>query len=131
MKHKLGHLARAVMEGTALALGKDIQYFRSMGVPLNKVFCVGGATRNRLLYQMKADIMQLPMVLTDEPESSLKGCAILARYGLGDFKEKQLMTFKVSRNQQVISPNLDVAVRYHDLLQEFIRFYDHLLGFWA
>ena len=130
LNHNAGHVARSVMEGVALALGKDMQTFKDLGVNVKNVNCIGGATRNKLLYQIKANVMQLPHILSEEPEASLRGCALLAAYGAGmllDLKDSNL-----TKNQKniIINPNKKVAETYKKMQKEFNKMYDHLIGYW-
>jgi sugar (pentulose or hexulose) kinase len=119
------------MEGVALAIGKDVQHFKDLGVNIEQVYCVGGATRNKLLYQIKADVMQLPQILTDEPEASLKGCGLLAAFGLGLIEDLE-ETIKIKDSENVIiNPNKALADKYAKHLEEFKRMYDHLIGYWS
>jgi len=131
LNHNSAHLARSVMEGVALAIGKDVQNFRDLGVKIQQVYCVGGATRNKLLYQIKADVTQLPQILSDEPEASLRGCGLLAAYGLGLIQDiEETAKIKDSKNI-VINPNKSAAEKYAKLLEEFKRMYEHLIGYWS
>lgn len=130
LNHKIEHLARSVMEGTVLALGNDIQNFRNLGVNIHRVVCVGGATRNKLLYKMKADLTQLPHILINEPEASLRGGALLAAYGLGLIKDLSKAEKGTDLETKTIEPNISVTSQYNELLLEFKRIYDHMLGYW-
>ena len=130
LNHNAGHVARSVMEGVALALGKDMQIFKNLGVNVKNVKCVGGATRNKLLYQIKADIMQIPQILSEEPEASLRGCALLAAYGSGILKDLKETTLIENQNNIIIKPNKRVAENYNNKQKEFNKMYDHLLGYW-
>lgn len=131
LNHKAGHLARSVMEGVSLALGKDVQNFRNLGVEIKQVYCVGGATRNKLLYQIKGDVTQLPQILTDEPEASLRGCGLLAAFGLGLIEDITEVVSIKNPNNVIINPNKAVAKQYEKLLVEFKRMYEHLTGYWS
>jgi len=131
LNHKAGHLARSVMEGVSLALSKDVQNFRNLGVEIKQVYCVGGATRNKLLYQIKGDVTQLPQILTDEPEASLRGCGLLAAFGLGLIEDITKVASIKSPNNVIINPNKAVAKQYEKLLVEFKRMYEHLTGYWS
>lgn len=131
LNHKAGHLARSVMEGVSLALSKDVQNFRNLGVEIKQVYCVGGATRNKLLYQIKGDITQLPQILTDEPEASLRGCGLLAAFGLGLIEDITEVASIKNPNNVIINPNKAVAKQYEKLLVEFKRMYEHLTGYWS
>lgn len=130
LNHKAGHVARSVMEGVGLALGKDIQTFKKMGVDIHQVFCVGGATRNKLLYQIKADISQIPQILTEEPEASLRGCGLLAAYGLGFIKNFKDNIVDSDKNYSIIQPDKTKEIEYNKLQLKFNRMYDLLLGYW-
>ena len=131
LSHKTGHIARSVMEGVGLALGKEIQTFRNVGVDIKQVFCVGGATRNKLLYQIKADITQIPHILTDEPEASLRGCGLLAAFGLGIVKNFKENAPSVNAKHIIIEPDKNKESKYKTLQSEFNRMYDYLIGYWS
>jgi len=130
INHEAGHIARSVMEGVSLALGKDILAFKNVGVDIKQVFCVGGATRNKLLYQIKADITQIPHILAEEPEASLKGCGLLAAFGLGFIKGFKKYVLNESTNCIIIKPDKAKEIEYNRLQLEFNRIYDHLIGYW-
>ena len=130
LNHNAAHMARSVMEGIALAVGKDVLNFKKTGVNIERVYCLGGATRNRLLYKIKANTMQLPQILTDQPEASLQGCGLLAAYGLGLIKDFNSFKELKSKNLDIITPNEEFAEKYSFLQQDFIRMYEHLLGYW-
>ncbi|MBD3254680.1 MAG: hypothetical protein GF383_06285, partial [Candidatus Lokiarchaeota archaeon] len=131
LNHEACHMARSVMEGVALALGKDLQNFKDLGVNIDKVYCVGGATRNKLLYKIKADVMNLPQILAGEPESSLRGCGLLAAYGLGLINDLNSVAKLDDLNTQVISPDVDAHAEYEKILEEFKKMYNFLLGYWT
>ncbi len=130
LNHKIGHLARSVMEGVALALGKDMQIFRELGVDVKNVNCVGGATRNKFLYKLKANVMQIPHILYNEPEASLRGCGLLAAYGLGIIKNLKETVQNKKQYNLIIKPDKEVEEEYKILQKEFNRIYNHLIGYW-
>jgi len=131
LNHKVAHFSRAIMEGVALALGKDIQTFKKVGVGVQKVFCVGGATRNNLLCQIKADVMQLPQLITDQPESSLKGCGLLAAYGLHLVKDIASINQINAPKSIIYYPISSHSKQYEELQNEFNKMYDHMLGYYT
>ena len=98
--------------------------------PFTKVILTGGATRNKLLYEIKADVTQLPQILTDEPEASLRGCGLLAAYGLGLINNIEDVAKIKNPNNIIINPNKEKVEQYATLLKEFKRMYEHLLGYW-
>ena len=129
LNHKVAHFSRAIMEGVALALGNDVKTFKKVGVRVQKVFCVGGATRNKLLYQIKADVMQLPQLITDQPESSLEGCGLLAAYGLHLIKDITSVNQTNASKKIIYYPNSSHSEQYEKLQNKFNKMYDHMLGY--
>ena len=128
LSHQVKHFCRSVMEGVALTLGKDVENFKKLGIDLKQVYCLGGATRNHLLYQIKANVTNLPQLMTDQPESSLRGCGILAAYALGKIKDfGQIPSISPS---SVIEPENSAVSQYKLIQKEYNRMYDHLLGYW-
>ena len=83
LNHKAPHLIRSVMEGVALAMGRDMNLLRGLGLAVDRVFCTGGGARNDLWNQIKANILEVPVEIADEPEAGLKGASSAWRLGSG------------------------------------------------
>jgi len=130
LNHKAGHFARAVMEGVALAMGLDMRLFRSLGVQADRFLCVGGGTRNQLWNQIKADVVQMPLELSDEPEAGLKGAAILGAAGVGLVGDPTTVACQRRAATSRVYPQAEGIVVYRAALEQFSRVYDHMLGFW-
>jgi xylulokinase len=128
--HTAGHFARAVMEGTALALGMNAAVFRSLGVRIDRVCCVGGATRNRLLNRIKANIYGVPVEISDEPEATLAGAGLLGAYGLGLISDIAETAARLHSRKTIIHPDEKTTKVYVKMSEEFERLYGHMLGFW-
>ena len=130
LNHAAPHVVRAVMEGVALAMGQDLAIFRSLGVEVERVFCVGGGARNELWNQIKADVLGVPLVLSDEPEAGLKGAALLGAAGAGliDDAAKTALERRVAGKD--VRPRPENREAYQAALEQFTRLYDHLLGYW-
>jgi len=130
LNHKAGHFARAVMEGVALAIGLDMRLFRSLGVQADRFLCVGGGTRNQLWNQIKADVVQMPLELSDEPEAGLKGAAILGAAGVGLVGDPTTVACQRRAATSTVAPQAEGIAVYRAALEQFSRIYDHMLGFW-
>lgn len=128
--HTAGHFSRAVMEGTALALGMNAAAFRSLGVRIDRVCCMGGATRNRLLNQIKANVYGVPVEISDEPEATLAGAGLLGAYGLGLISDIAATAARLHSRKTLIRPDEKTAKVYGKMSEEFERLYGHMLGLW-
>jgi sugar (pentulose or hexulose) kinase len=130
LNHSAPEMVRAVMEGVALAMGKDVAVFRNCGLEIRSILSVGGGTRNELWNQIKADVTRLPLELSEEPEAGLKGAALLAAAGVGmvdTLTETALARRSVTRT---IEPDPDTCAVYDAVQREFLRVYERMLGFW-
>ena len=82
-----GHLARATLEGIALQVTDILAAMQSdSGIKIPELRVDGGASANRLLMQMQADLLNVPVVQSSTPESTVMGAAFLAGLGCGLWK---------------------------------------------
>jgi xylulokinase len=81
--HGRAHLARALLEGNALALRDVIEAIAGAGHAPTAVVCVGGGARGRLLCELRAHITGLPVFVPDDVETTARGAAMLAAAGVG------------------------------------------------
>jgi xylulokinase len=81
--HGRAHLARALLEGNALALRDVIEAIAAAGHPPSEVVCVGGGAKGRLLCELRANVTGLPVCRPDDVETTARGAAMLAAAGAG------------------------------------------------
>jgi xylulokinase len=79
--HGRAHLARALLEGNALALRDVIDAIAAAGHAPREVVCVGGGAKGRLLCRLRADVTGLPVSRPDDVETTARGAAMLAAAG--------------------------------------------------
>lgn len=79
-----GQIARAVLEACCYQLRKQIEVIvRHTDAMPQALRVLGGATRNPLWLQMKADVTGLPVEVMEHEEVTLLGAAMLAGIGAG------------------------------------------------
>jgi xylulokinase len=84
VRHGLGHLVRAVLEGVAFGLRDSFELVRATAPDrLAEVRASGGGTRSALWRQIVADVLGAPIALTATAEGAAAGAAILAAVGAG------------------------------------------------
>lgn len=131
LDHRAGHVVRAAMEGVAYAMGRDVGILRDRGVPVDRILCVGGGTRNRLWNEIKASVIGVPLELSREPEAGLRGAALLGAAGAGLIEDAAATARSRREPGDVVEPRPELASTYREGQAEFCRIYDHLLGFWS
>jgi xylulokinase len=130
LNHAAPHLVRAVMEGVALGMGKDVERFRRLGHDVTRILGVGGGARNRLWTRIKASVFRVPVEIADEPEAGIKGAALLAAAGVGLVTDLAGTAVARRAAASVVEPDPAASTAYAAAQAEFNRVYDHLLGFW-
>lgn len=84
--HKRHDIIRAILEGTAFEVRRNIEVLQSLGIPVKEIRLTGGATRSSVWNQIQADINNLPMLHGKIEEATALGAAILASVGAGIHK---------------------------------------------
>jgi xylulokinase len=128
VNHTAAHMARAVIEGVVLALAREIQNFRNLGIPFKRVILTGGATRNKLLSKLKASIWNVEVIVTDEPESSLQGAGLLGALGVGLIDS--IIAKPRPKAMEVYVPDSELVEKYRPIIHDFNKFYNHMSGYW-
>ena len=96
---------RAALEGTAFAMRHNVLVARESGIKVESIRSVGGGTKNNLWNQIKADVLGIPIVTIQESSGAALGCAYLAGYGLGVFKDINVPLNKNLKVDQEFIPN--------------------------
>ena len=79
-----GHIARAALEAIAYQCADVLAAMQEdSGVTLRELRVDGGATRNNLLMQFQADILDVPVVRPQVTETTALGAAYLAGLAVG------------------------------------------------
>ncbi len=87
LAHKRGHFARAIMESVAYLLKDNVEALRAMGCSIKEIRSLGGASKSKLWLQIKADVLNLPVTVTECAEATSLGAAILGAVACGDFAD--------------------------------------------
>jgi xylulokinase len=82
-RHTRGHLARATLEGVALALRHIAELLREGGASISELRVTGGQSKVLLWDRIKADVLGVPVVVPAVTEGALLGEAILAASAAG------------------------------------------------
>ena len=125
--HGRAHLARALLEGNALALRDVIDAISAAGHPPGEIVCVGGGAKGRLLRELRANVTGLPVSRPDDVETTARGAAMLAAAGAGLFGSvaEAARAMAGARSEPVLP---DPALRdvYEALHRRHRRVYDAL-----
>ncbi len=78
LSHTRGHFVRALLEGVAFMLRRNLETIERTGIQFQEIRSTGGGARSRLWNQIKADVCNRTVVTLANEETGLLGDAILA-----------------------------------------------------
>ena len=119
-----------MLEGVAFALRRVVGTMRAAGGRLERLMASGGGARTRLWLEIKASMLDTPVVVPAEPECGVIGCAALARTALGDFPSPEAAADALVRVEDEIAPNPAWRDRYDAMAPLYDRLYRHSQAFY-
>lgn len=128
-----GNEVRACIEGQFMRLHKHLEVDNMI---MQRVLVTGGASKNKSILQVLADIFQLPIRALNVTDSACLGAAYLAKYAHAIFKGSsqigcfnELITQKISKNNNnldVAWPDESKADSYRRLMERYTKLEDSL-----
>jgi xylulokinase len=122
-----GCMLRAIIEGLDYQF-KDIlfSFERAIAGNIQKIIAVGGAVRNQLWMQNKADVTGKVIEVPALEEATTLGAALLAGIGLGLYKDEQDAFQQTYKEGRVYEPDPNRQKLYEDYYQIFKKLYPSL-----
>lgn len=113
-------IAKAVLEATTFDQALIVDGLAKIGIDIERLHAVGGATRSRPWMQIKANIMGREILPTRIEEAACRGAAKLAHYG----------TTKILPKSDKTVQTIDMLVYpdggEHDIYKERLKLYEKL-----
>ena len=78
-------MAKAVMEGVAMLLDRNLAAMRGTGLDFSRIICTGGAAKSDLWCRIKADVCGCEVLVPEDSETACRGAAIIGAVSCGDF----------------------------------------------
>src|SRR5258708_27879111 len=84
LRHGLGHMARAIMEGVAFALRQIVETVVGLNAPVTQFYALGGGLMNGPIWrQIVTDVLGYPLRLSLAQGRTAAGAAILGGIAAG------------------------------------------------
>lgn len=124
--HGRGHLARAVMEGVALALRQVLEICLTLGEPVTQLIAAGGGAASPVWRQILADVLGRPLRQSLLAEQAGVGAALLAGVGAGIYPDLATACRQVVQRGPITEPDPSQLAVYDDLYARFLALYPRL-----
>ncbi len=126
LRHGLGHMARAVMEGVVFSLRDGLTIMQELGLDVGEARAIGGGARSPLWRQMQADIFKQPIVRMRAEEGPAFGAALLAGVGAGVYRDVATAVTAAVATTDTVAPNPATAGIYDELYDVYHGLYQAL-----
>ena len=87
ISHTASDVYRAMMEGVCYEMMLNMEWLEKAGIRPNKLRATGGGASSKVWMQMKADMLNVPIVSLGNAEAGAVGCAMMAGIATGVFKD--------------------------------------------
>jgi L-ribulokinase len=116
---------RALLEATAFGTRMIVETFVDSGVPVTELVVAGGLLKNRLLMQIYADAVGLPLSIVPSTQAPALGAAIHAAAAAGAFEDVPAAARQMGRRTRgAYTPIPENAEAYNRLYREYVAAYE-------
>jgi xylulokinase len=122
LEHHDGDFFRAMLESLAFWLRHNLEVMQGFtGQASQEIVLLGGTTRLRLLSELKADVLERPVYVSEIPEATAVGAALLAGLACGIYTSPEEAVNSLSYGLTRIDPDAQRSLWYRRLYSEVYR----------
>lgn len=129
VEHTVNDLYRAMMEGVVYEMRLNISRLNQIGISPKKLYATGGGAASDVWMQMKADILNLPIISLESAEAGATGCAMLAGIAVGCFENLEDAKSKMIYEKKVYMPRQGKHELYSRQYEKYERLYEAVRAF--
>nr|MBA2374109.1 hypothetical protein [Chloroflexota bacterium] len=121
--HGRAHIARAIVEASALAIRHVAQPMLAAGVAVREMRVCGGPARSDFWNQVKADVTGFPVAVPAVLETAVVGSAILGAVGVGAFPDVPSAIRAMTGIDHRLTPRTELVGLYDALFEAYVALY--------
>lgn len=130
-RHTLADMHRAVLEGVGFAVNRHLRVMeRATGTEPEVLIASGGGAKADLWLKIKASLYNKPILIPEEAECGLVGCAILSSVALGNHSDVVQAAQGLVRHEREVKPDPQWAETYARMQPIFDRLYETAQDFY-
>lgn len=116
---------RALLEATAFGTRMIVETFVDSGVPVTEFVVAGGLLKNRLLMQIYADVLNLPLSTVPSTQAPALGSAIHAATAAGVFSDVSAAAKQMgNKTRGAYTPIPANVAAYDELYRQYVAIHD-------
>ena len=117
--HRKEHFIRAILEGVAFQYAGALKIISDLGVKVGKITVVGGEAKSDLWNRLKADIMNMPIIVTKIKDAAALGSAILASIGSGIYSNFEEAVKNMVSIEKIYEPDPETHRKYLEFIERY------------
>jgi sugar (pentulose or hexulose) kinase len=119
-------VAKAMLEGLAFELRKNLETMRTCGLGIEEIVAVGGGAKSAVWLQVKADILNRPLRTLRCGEAACLGAALLAGTAAGVYRHPEEAVAQTVHYEREIIPLPDRVAAYSERYAAYRQIYPAL-----
>ncbi|MBS6398074.1 MAG: carbohydrate kinase [Clostridiales bacterium] len=124
IEHSTSDLYRAMMEGVVYEMMLNMEHLKAAGICPKKLRATGGGASSGVWMQMKADMLNLPIVSLGNAEAGAAGCAMMAGVASGLFRDLREAAEALITEKHTYLPRPEMHEAYQKHYERYRRLYD-------
>lgn len=124
LDHSASDLYRAMMEGVTYEMMLNMERLAEAGIRPQKLRAAGGGAASAVWMQMKADMLNLPIVSLGNAEAGAAGCAMLAGVAAGVYKDLGEAARTMLKEKDTYLPRQEMHEAYQEYYEKYRRLYE-------
>lgn len=121
--HGRAHIARAIVEASALAIRHVAAPMLAAGVRVTEMRVCGGPARSAFWNAVKADVTGFAIAVPAVLETAVLGSAILGAVGIGEHRDLRTAIAAMTRIEARVEPRRELASIYDRLFDAYQALY--------
>jgi xylulokinase len=126
LRHGRSHIIRAILESVAYMVRRNLDLLTELGVNIKELRLTGGGAKSSLWNQIKADVLQKPLLTLQNEETGALGAAILAGLACNIFNSIEEASKSMVSIKEKMIPNGDNRLIYDKMYEIYIKLYSNL-----
>ena len=116
-------LYRGCMEGVAYEILLNARALKDSGVRFTRLHATGGGARSALWTQMKADVLNVPVVALRTADAGTVGSAMLTGVAVGAFRDLEDAAARMVEQTRTYAPRPEMHERYMAIFERYAKLY--------
>jgi len=117
-------ILKSLLEGVLLEMKLNLNLLAESGMEINKLIATGGGARNAKWLQLKADVLNMPIIKKDIDEAGCLGAAMLA------FSADTGMSIEHNSDEKTIYPDPEKSKIYEKKFEYYKKMYSIMKEFY-